>query len=76
MYISAGGGMAEEALQRIGELYAIGEEIRGRPEAERLAVRQSRSRPLLDSLHDLMVDKSSLLSKKSRLGESFAYAMR
>ena len=75
MYISAGGGTAEEALKRIGELYAIEEEIRGKPEAERLAVRQSRSRPLLDSLHDCMVDKSSLLSKKSRLGESFAYAL-
>lgn len=75
VYISAGGGTAEEALKRIGELYAIEEEIRGKPEAERLAVRQSRSRPLLDSLHDWMVDKSSLLSKKSRLGESFAYAL-
>lgn len=43
---------AEEALKRIGELYAIEAEIRVRPEAERLAVRQERSQPLLDALYE------------------------
>jgi hypothetical protein len=40
-----GGGSAK----RIGELYAIEAEIRGMPETERLAARQSRSAPLLAS---------------------------
>lgn len=75
VYISTHTATAEEALKRIGELYAIEEEIRGRPEAERLVTRQSRTKPLLDSLHEWMVDKSVTLSKKSRLGEAFAYAL-
>ena len=40
-----------EALDRIGALYAIEKEIRGRPPDERRAVRQERSRPLLDAMH-------------------------
>ncbi|EFW11058.1 transposase, IS66 family, partial [Serratia symbiotica str. Tucson] len=34
VYISTQTATAEEALKRIGELYVIEEEIRGRPEAE------------------------------------------
>ncbi|KUV32962.1 transposase, partial [Escherichia coli] len=64
-----------EALQRIGELYAIEDEIRGLPESERLAVRQQRSKVLLTSLHEWMVEKNGTLSKKSRLGEAFSYVL-
>ncbi|WP_373880362.1 IS66 family transposase, partial [Martelella alba] len=37
VYIGSKSATAEEALKRIGELYAIEAEIRDRPEAERLA---------------------------------------
>lgn len=75
VYISTYTAAAEEALKRIGELYAIEEAIRGLPAIERLAARQSRSKPLLISLHDWLVEKSTTLSKKSRRGEAFAYAL-
>lgn len=75
VYISTQTATAEEALKRIGELYAIEKEIRGLTTAERLAARQSRSKPLLASLHEWLVEKSTTLSKKSRLGEAFAYAL-
>lgn len=75
VYISSKSATAEESLKRIGELYDIEAEIRGRPEAERLAVRQERSRPLLDALHEWMVEKTAALSKKSRLGEALAYVL-
>lgn len=65
----------EESLKRIGELYAVEEEIRGHPATERLAARRSRSKPLLISLHDLLAKKSATLSKKSRLDEAFAYVL-
>ncbi|EJX0850395.1 transposase, partial [Salmonella enterica] len=45
------------------------------PATERLAARQSQSKPLLSSLHEWLVEKSATLSKKSRLGEAFAYAL-
>jgi len=41
--------VAKEALERIGQLYGIEKEIRGRSPAERREVRQARSHPLLDS---------------------------
>src|SRR5687767_2286646 len=40
--------LAEEALRRIGELYRIEAEIRGRPAEERRAARQERSKPIVD----------------------------
>src|SRR5688500_11595309 len=48
---ATGSPLAEEALHRISELYQIEAEIRGRPAEERRAVRQERSRPLVDALH-------------------------
>src|SRR6185436_4174085 len=44
--------IAAEALERIGALYAIESEIRGRPPHERMALRQARAGPLLDSLRE------------------------
>ncbi|EGB64404.1 ISSfl3 OrfC [Escherichia coli TA008] len=75
VYISSKSTTAEEALKRISELYAIDDEIRGLPESERLAARQQRSKALLTSLHEWMVEKNGTLSKKSRLGEAFSYVL-
>ncbi len=36
---------------------------------------ESQSKLLLASLHEWLVEKSATLSKKSRLGEAFAYAL-
>ena len=41
-----------EAMARVGALYGIEEEIRGKPAELRGAVRQARARPLLDSLRE------------------------
>jgi transposase len=43
-----------EALARIGALYGIEEQIRGKPAELRCSVRQTRSRPLLDDLRQWM----------------------
>ncbi|HAG0930186.1 TPA: IS66 family transposase [Salmonella enterica] len=68
--------IAEEALSRIGELYAIEKEIRGLPEAERLRVRQSRSKPLLLALYDWMEEKVADASRKDRLPAAFGYLLK
>jgi transposase len=44
--------LAEEALRRIGALYAVEAEVRGRPAEERRAGRQERSKPTVDALHN------------------------
>ncbi|MFW0268922.1 IS66 family transposase, partial [Klebsiella pneumoniae] len=74
-YISTHTATAEEALKRIGELYAIAEEIRGLTTEDRLAARQWQSNPLLGSLDVWRGEKNETLSKKSRLGEAFAYVL-
>jgi hypothetical protein len=64
-----------EALDRIGALYAIEKEIRGKPAEERRAVRQSRARPLLDELRSWMESMLHALSKKSETAGAIRYAL-
>lgn len=54
-----------EALNRIGMLYAIELEIRGSPAEERLAVRKSRTAPLMQSLYDWLQGQMNTLSRHS-----------
>jgi transposase len=67
--------LAAEALKRIGELYAIESQIRGRPPDERLAARQSRARPLLASMHEWLEASLAKLSKKSDVAGAIRYAL-
>jgi hypothetical protein len=70
-----GSPIALETLQRIGELYAIESEIRGRPPNERQQVRQARARPLLDSLHSWFETSLAKLSRKSDTTAAVKYAL-
>jgi transposase len=67
--------LAAEALSRIGQLYGIESEIRGRSPDERQAVRQTRSRPLLESLHDWLRASLGKLPKKSAVTSAINYAL-
>ena len=49
--------------------------IRGRSAAERRAVRQARSRPLVEAFEPWLREKLSLVSQKSRLAEAIRYAL-
>ncbi len=67
--------VAHEALERIGALYGIEEPIRGRPPDERRAVRQTQSKPLLDSLRQWFEETLSKLSRKSETTVAIRYAL-
>jgi transposase len=67
--------LAAEALERIGALYAIEAEIRGRAPHERAAIRQARAGPLLDSLREWLRQTASRVSKKSELAKAIAYVL-
>src|SRR3954449_7296793 len=73
---STGSPLAAEALRRIGELYKVEAEIRGRPAEERRAVRQERSRPIVDALHAWLTVQLARVSGKSGLAEAIGYALR
>ena len=67
--------IATEALTRIAALYRIEDEIRGRPAEERRAVRQERSRPLVDALEPWLRSKLQLISQKTKLAAAIRYAL-
>jgi len=67
--------IATEAVERIAALYAIENEIRGRAPDERRQLRQARSRPLLDAMHDWLESSLAKLSKKSDTSAAIRYAL-
>ena len=67
--------IADEALKRIAALYEIEAEIRGRSAEERLAVRQVRSKPLIEALKPWFEQRLAELSRKSTLAEAIRYAL-
>jgi transposase len=75
VYESTKSPIAEEALRRIGELYAIETATNGQPPERRHAVRQSQSKPLLEALHAWMLQQRRRLSGKSTLGKALQYAL-
>ncbi|MGF6875766.1 dsRNA-specific ribonuclease [Paraburkholderia sp. MM5477-R1] len=57
--------VTEEALRRIGALYRIEEQIRGKPPDERRSVRQARAVPLLDDMKRWFEATLATLSRRS-----------
>lgn len=64
-----------EALYRIGVLYAIEDEVRGKPGELRQEVRQARARPLLDQFRQWMEKSLRQLSPKSETAGAIRYAL-
>ena len=67
--------VAAEALERIGALYAVEKEIRGRSPEERREVRNERARPLLESLKQWLEATLCKLSRKSDTALAVRYAL-
>ena len=62
-------------LERIGALYVVEKEIWGRLPDERRAVRQERSRPLLDAMKAWLDQTLQTLSQKSATAKAIRYAL-
>ena len=67
--------IAEEALARIGALYAIEDEINGKPADERARRRQTASKPKLEALNAWAEATLPKLSGKSELARAFRYML-
>jgi hypothetical protein len=67
--------IAKEALERIGQLYAIESENRGAVPEERQQVRQARARPLLMALHEWFKATLVRVSRKSEIAAAIGYAL-
>jgi transposase len=75
LYEATASPIAKEALDRIGALYAVESEIRGKPPDERRAARQARAGPLLDDLHAWLLTTTRKLSKKSDAAGAIRYTL-
>lgn len=67
--------VAQEALRRIGALYAIEAEINGKPADVRLAERQARAVPQLTELKSWLEAERRRLSLKSTIGKALQYSL-
>jgi transposase len=68
--------IAQEALTRIAALYAIEKRIRGRSAAERQAVREAESKPLVDDLKAWLENQLRRVSGKSAVAAAIRYGLK
>lgn len=70
-------GVAGETILAIRELYAIERQVDSHQmtEAQRHEVRQVRSKPLMDALHDRLMKAQGTCLPTSKLGEAVGYAL-
>jgi hypothetical protein len=74
-FVSTKSQLAEEALRRLQELYAIEADINGLSVAERLDARKTRSVPLLTTFKEWLDHHAARLSSKTDLGKAIQYAI-
>jgi transposase len=75
VYVVDRSALAFEAMQRIGELYAIERAVRGQKSAARLAARRERSALILADLHAWLHATLRTLSAKSPLASAIQYTL-
>jgi transposase len=68
--------IAGAALRRIAELYLVEREIGGLPAAQRQAIRQQRSRPIVAALKPWLADNLARVSAGSPLAKALRYALK
>ena len=68
--------LAAEVLTRVAALYAIEAESRGQSADRRQQVRQERSRPIVEALHDWLQVHIARVSGASDLAKAMRYALR
>jgi len=67
--------IAAQALERIGALYAVEKDIRGRNPVEPRAARQEKCRAVVETLEPWLREKLALISQKTKLAEAIRYAL-
>ncbi len=70
-----GSPIALEAVRRIADIYVVEGRVRGQTPADRLALRQAESRPLIDALKLWLELQLPRLSARSKLAKAIRYAL-
>lgn len=75
VFASQGNAIAEEAIRRIAELYAVEKDARGEVPDDRVALRQARSKPIFDDLEAWLHAQLPKISGKSPLAQAIRCAL-
>jgi transposase len=75
VFQSQGSAIAEEAIRRIADLYAVEKQARGRSAEERAALRQANARPVFDDLEVWLREQLPKISGKTPLAAAIRYAL-
>ena len=70
-----GGVIAKEAIQRIGKLYDVEKDARGKSREERVAIRQEKAKPVFDDLEVWLQAQLTKLPGKSSAASAIRYAL-
>jgi len=76
LHAASGSPVAEEALRRIAQLYAIEQDAASLSPAGRLAVRQERAVPALDELHAWLLATQRTVAAGSATGKAVEHALK
>lgn len=68
--------LTTDVLERIGQLYAVEADMRGRPPDARATARQERSKPMVDALRAVLDDALRRLSPKSEAAKACRYGVK
>ena len=75
VFASQGNAIAEEAIRRIAELYAVEKDARGKALEDRVALRKARAKPIFDGLESWLHAQLPKVSGKSPLAQAIRYAL-
>jgi hypothetical protein len=75
IHVANGSAIASQAVQRIGAIYDIEREVRGKSSNDRCKIRQARARLLVDDLHRWLIRTLAGLSRKSDTAAAIRYAL-
>ena len=76
LYASNKSQIAHSALEQIARIYDVEREIKELPPDERQRIRQKRSKPLLDALHQWMVLHRQKITDGSATAKALDYSLR
>ena len=75
VFKSQGSAIAEEAIKRIANLYAVEQQARGLSPDERVRLRQAYAQPILDDLEAWLQAQLPKISGKSELAKAIRYGL-
>jgi hypothetical protein len=68
--------IAEHAIRQLAQVYEIEQQVKEMPEAQRLEIRQERSRPILEDLHEWMLRQRQQVAGNSATAKALDYSLK